>query len=119
LFARYKKAFAGWKASGNGKMGPGKEGETICLIINGTDYKDTSVENDDIVIKYYDGNRYKFCDNSLATAYLWGYVDLVGLTTFVNNNIEQIALASDKKMYSATASGIPKSNLKNRHDALE
>ena len=35
LFARYKKAFAGWKASGNGKMGQGKEGDSIRLLING------------------------------------------------------------------------------------
>ena len=122
LFARYKKAFAGWKASGNGKMGQGKEGESIRLLINGTDYMDTrksSIENDDIAIKYCDDDRYKFCDNSLATAYLWGYVELIGLTTFVNNNIEKIALASDKKMHSATASGINKSNRTKRHDALE
>ena len=45
LIARYKKAFASWKASGKGKMGQGKEGETICLLIKGTDYKDTSLEN--------------------------------------------------------------------------
>ena len=37
----------------------------------------------------------------------------------MNNNIEKIALASDKKMHSATASGINKSNRTKRHDALE
>ena len=55
-------------------MGQGKEGDTICLLINGTDYKDimdSSIENDDIAIKYCDDDHYKFCNNSLATAYLW------------------------------------------------
>jgi len=77
-------------------MGQGKEGETIHLLIDGTDYKDTSVENDEVAIRYCDDDRYKFCDNNLATAYLWGYIELIGLTTFVNNNIKKIALASDK-----------------------
>jgi len=119
LFARYEKAFAGWKASGNGKMDQGKEGETICLLTEGTGYKDTSFENDEVAIRYCDDDRYKFCDNNLATAYLWGYIELIGLTTFVNNNIEKFALSSNKQMPSAAASGVPKSNCKMRHDALE
>ena len=71
LFARYKKAFAGWKASGNGKMGQGKEGESIRLLINGTDYMDTRksrIENDVIAIKYCDDDRYKFCDSVITVS---------------------------------------------------
>ncbi len=38
LWGKYKKAVLGWHASGNGKEGKAREGETIILIIRGTTY---------------------------------------------------------------------------------
>ena len=45
LFARFKKAFNHWKASGNGKAAKAAEGgEEIRLLINGTDYAEDEKE---------------------------------------------------------------------------
>ncbi len=91
LWGKYKKGVLGWSASGNGKEGKAREGETIILIIRGTTYdlEPTPKEtNESTLIKYVDDDRLKFCAGDLSTAYLWGMVEENGLSSFYMQNLE-------------------------------
>ena len=69
--ALFKKGHIGWTASGNGKMAEGTGNDSMKLLIKGTKYKKGKhdVDEGEIVIKYCDDDRLKFCNSDLGTAY--------------------------------------------------
>jgi hypothetical protein len=93
--ALFKKGHIGWTASGNGKMAEGTGNDSMKLLIKGTTYDQGKQDMDEgeIVIKYCDDDRFKFCDSDLGTTYFWGYVEMIGLTTFSMQNIGKLGLA--------------------------
>ena len=104
FFSCFKKAFENWQASGNGKENKSNSGEKIRLLLKGTDYEQNELakmSDNDTAIKYVDDDRYKFCDNNLAVAYLWGYLELINLTKFAVQNCRDIGLVSGKATSSA------------------
>ncbi len=98
MMSKYKKGFEGWRASGNGQEGLAVDGTKIRLLLNGTDYE--HIDNT-ATVHYVDDDRFKFCDNNLSVAYLWGYLELIDLTTFVVQNIKRIGLVSGQDVASA------------------
>ena len=97
LLSSFKRAYNNWKASGNGRYSKAKEGETVRLLVSGTDYED-DVEDDEggrVVIRHCDDDRFNFC-NDIALAYFWGLLEMFSLTSFGMQNVSLWGLADGK-----------------------
>ena len=77
----------------------------VHLLIRGTEYKETSEDTGEVTIKHCDDDRYRFCNDDLATAYFWGCVEMIGLATFAMQNIQTIGLVPEEGVGSARAAG--------------
>jgi hypothetical protein len=94
LWSNFKKAVMRWRSSGNGKENQRKDG-AVQINLNGTVYlRDPTPADDDIaiVVHHVDDDRWDFCQQNLSVAYLWGLVEMVGLTDFCVQNIGKLGL---------------------------
>ena len=101
LWGKFKKAFSGWQASGNRKEGCTKETNRITLLINGTnnDLEPTPKPCDEnVLIKFVDGNHLKFCNGKQSTAYFWGMIEQCGLIFFFLQNLGNFGLVNRKAL---------------------
>jgi len=115
LFAKLKKAIEHWQGSGNGQDGQAEDGEKIRLSIKGTTYNISAEDQDDdedVIIKHVDDDRFKFCGGNLVLAYIWGYLETIGLTTFAVQSAKAVGLISGESVASARGGGRTKTRTK-------
>ena len=82
-----------------------QDGETIHVLINGTDYKDAPPRDETIQVKQVDDDRFNFCKGELSVTYPWGLLEMYGLCDFGMQNCEMIGL-SDGRVRSARDGGL-------------
>ena len=110
LFAKFRRSTMNWRGSGNGAMGQADQGDTIRLIIRGTEYTQQHDEDDDeVTIRYVDDDRFKFCRENLSVAYLWAVLEMIGLTSFALQSAKAIGLVCDEDVSSARGGSLGKS----------
>ena len=91
LISKFKKANTNWKASGNGKDDEAEDGQVVRLLLKGTEYPDMA-EDANTTIKYVDDDRFHFCSDDLPTAYFWGLVEMIDLTSFCMQDVASVGL---------------------------
>ena len=98
MLSKFKRANNGWRASGNGRDAQGEDGQKIRLMIRGVEYADRGLDDDDgeMEIKYCDDDRFRFCKDDIALAYMWGCLDMFGLCDFAMQNFEKWGLGDGK-----------------------
>jgi hypothetical protein len=102
LLSIWKRCDSKWRQSGNGKGNLVQAGQqqTVRVRLRGTAYSTvgiagaSTIDDDEVVIRMMDDDRWAFCDRNIAVAYLWGMLEELGLSLFATQNCERIGLVN-------------------------